>query len=233
MPARNPGFFKFSICSLSAKGFSSHFWTQKWFFVLWRACNRLHNRRSRLLGGEPCVEPAISLHSHHVWLVQWTTRLLPITRDPCSKPLGELRWNRDSPVSVVSLQCFIYCSSPTFLRRQARLLKQQSSINIYSLLPRSETSVFRFRLQQTNRSLPFPLSVANKRKLPFSVTVFRKYRFPLVPFSVWGILETWRHGHGDMEMETWKYGDKKKIRGDLETWAWKHITQNGSPGDFP
>ncbi len=38
-------------------------------------------------GGEPCVEPAISLHSHHVSLVQWTTCLLPVTRDPGSNPL--------------------------------------------------------------------------------------------------------------------------------------------------
>jgi hypothetical protein len=30
--------------------------------------------------GEPCREPAISLHSHHVSLVQWTTRFLPVTR---------------------------------------------------------------------------------------------------------------------------------------------------------
>jgi hypothetical protein len=50
-----------------------------------------------------CGETAISLHSHHVPLVQWTTHLLPITRDPGSNPLGVLMWNRDSPVSVVSL----------------------------------------------------------------------------------------------------------------------------------
>jgi hypothetical protein len=50
-----------------------------------------------------CGEPAISLHSHHVSLVQWTTRLLPVTRDPGSKSLGGLMWNRNSPVSVVSL----------------------------------------------------------------------------------------------------------------------------------
>ncbi len=31
-----------------------------------------------------CGEPAISLHSDHVSLVQWTTRLLPIMRDPGS-----------------------------------------------------------------------------------------------------------------------------------------------------
>ncbi len=35
-----------------------------------------------------CGEPAISLHSHHVSLVQWTTCLLPVTRDPGSNPLG-------------------------------------------------------------------------------------------------------------------------------------------------
>ncbi len=35
-----------------------------------------------------CGEPAISLYSHHVSLVQWTTRLLPITRNPGSNPLG-------------------------------------------------------------------------------------------------------------------------------------------------
>jgi hypothetical protein len=34
-----------------------------------------------------CGEPAISLHSHHV---QWTTRLLTVTRDPGSKPLRGL-----------------------------------------------------------------------------------------------------------------------------------------------
>jgi hypothetical protein len=35
-----------------------------------------------------CGEPAISIHSHHVSLVQLTTRLLPVTRDPGSNPLG-------------------------------------------------------------------------------------------------------------------------------------------------
>jgi hypothetical protein len=36
-----------------------------------------------------------------------------------------------------------------------------------------QTSVLRFRLQQTNG----------------------RYRFPLVPFSICGIPETWRHGN--------------------------------------
>jgi hypothetical protein len=36
--------------------------------------------------GEPYEELAISLHLHHVSLVQWTTGLLPIMRDPGSIP---------------------------------------------------------------------------------------------------------------------------------------------------
>ncbi len=58
------------------------------FHARCRSPFRLHNWQSRLLGGEPCGKPAISLHSHHVSLVQWTTCLLPVTRDPGSNPLG-------------------------------------------------------------------------------------------------------------------------------------------------
>ncbi len=50
-----------------------------------------------------CGEPAISPHSHTVPLVRWSTRLLPVMSDPGSIPNVELMWNRDSPVSVVSL----------------------------------------------------------------------------------------------------------------------------------
>ncbi len=50
-----------------------------------------------------CGEPAIFHDSHHVSLVLWTTCLLPATRDTGSNPLGGLMWNRDSPVSDVSL----------------------------------------------------------------------------------------------------------------------------------
>jgi hypothetical protein len=35
-----------------------------------------------------CPLPAISLLSHHVSLVQWTTRLLLVTSDPGLNPLG-------------------------------------------------------------------------------------------------------------------------------------------------
>jgi hypothetical protein len=37
----------------------------------------------------PCGDPAISLHSHYVSLVQWTTRLLPVMSDPGSNPGGD------------------------------------------------------------------------------------------------------------------------------------------------
>ncbi len=37
-----------------------------------------------------CVEPAISLHSYTVPLVQWSSRLLPVMRDPGSIPRGYL-----------------------------------------------------------------------------------------------------------------------------------------------
>ncbi len=60
--------------------------------------------------GEPCGEPAISLHSYTVPLVQWSTRLLPVMRNPGSIPRGVLMWNRDSPVSVVLLQCPLFAS---------------------------------------------------------------------------------------------------------------------------
>jgi hypothetical protein len=39
----------------------------------------------------PFGHPAISLHSHHVSLVQLTTCLLPVTRDPGSNPQGVLK----------------------------------------------------------------------------------------------------------------------------------------------
>ncbi len=50
---------------------------------------QLHNRESAA-GGEPCGEPAISLHFHHVSMVQWTTCLLPVTRTEVQIPGGYL-----------------------------------------------------------------------------------------------------------------------------------------------
>ncbi len=57
-------------------------------FTLTAGLHSVFTTMESAAGGEPCVELAISLHSHHVSLVQWTTRLLPVTRDLGSKPLG-------------------------------------------------------------------------------------------------------------------------------------------------
>jgi hypothetical protein len=62
----------------------------------------LHNRDSRRLGGSP-VESLQSHCIHTVPLVQGSTWLLPFMRDPGSIPMGVLKWNRDSPVCLVSL----------------------------------------------------------------------------------------------------------------------------------
>ncbi len=55
------------------------------FHARCRSPFRLHNRQLAA-EGESCGEPAISLHSYHVSLVQWTTCLLPVTRDSDSTP---------------------------------------------------------------------------------------------------------------------------------------------------
>ncbi len=57
------------------------------FHALYRSPFLLHNHGVGYWG-EPCGEPAISIHSHHVSLVQLTTHLLPVTRDLGSNPLG-------------------------------------------------------------------------------------------------------------------------------------------------
>ncbi len=59
-----------------------------------------------------------------------------------------------------------------------------------------QTSVFRFRGQQTDGSLSFPLIDCSKQ----TATVFSYFRFRLGNF---GNMETWRHGN----IETWKHGD--------------------------
>jgi hypothetical protein len=58
--------------------------------------------------GEPSGEPAISLHLYTVPLVQRSTHLLPVMRDPGSIPRGVLAWYRDSPDSIVFLQKLVY-----------------------------------------------------------------------------------------------------------------------------
>ncbi len=72
------------------------------FLLPWKnmASSAMHSHTHK---GRICGEPAISLYSYTVLLVQWSAHLLPAMRDPGSIPRGVLMWNRDSPVSVVSL----------------------------------------------------------------------------------------------------------------------------------
>jgi hypothetical protein len=82
----------------------SHTAFLSWFHPRCRSTFWLFDWHSQLLGGEPCGEPAISLHSYTVSLVQWSTRFLPVRRDTGSITRRVLMWNPDSPVGIVSLQ---------------------------------------------------------------------------------------------------------------------------------
>jgi hypothetical protein len=61
-----------------------------------------------VLGHRACGEPAISLHSHHVSLVRWTTRLFPSMRDPGSIPRGYI-----SGTGILLLALSRYIVDPT------------------------------------------------------------------------------------------------------------------------
>jgi hypothetical protein len=52
---------------------------------------------------EYCGDPAISLHSYTVPLIQWSTRLLPVMRDPGSIPRGVLR---ETGILLVALSLY-------------------------------------------------------------------------------------------------------------------------------
>ncbi len=59
-------------------------------------------------------------------------------------------------------------------------------------------------------SFLFPFA-ANEQKFAVSIFCLQKRnescRFPLVPFSVCRVPETWRHGHGDLETWRWRHGN--------------------------
>ncbi len=78
-----------------------------------------------------CGESAISGHWYTVPLVQWSTRLLPIMRDPGSNPRGVLMWNQDSPVSVVSLQTLAYLDNKSHIDTNARPVKSHVCANCH------------------------------------------------------------------------------------------------------
>jgi hypothetical protein len=47
-------------------------------------------------------------------------------------------------------------------------------------------------------------------------------------------METWRHGDGDIDIDTWKHGEMERWRhGDMDMETQRHQTENRSIGDFP
>jgi hypothetical protein len=132
----------------------------------------------------------------------------------------------------------------------------ESAIVDYFIVCRPRKTNFRFRLPQTNFCFPFLFAAnfrfpfpfaanfrfpfpfaSNKRK--FAVSVFRlqltngrltngSCRFPLVPFSVCGIPETWRHKDGDTRLEISRYKHKTWKHGEMETWTWRHGHGHGN-----
>ncbi len=111
-----------------------------------------------------CGEPAISHDSHHVSLVQWTTCLLPTTRDSGSNPLGGLMWNWDSPVSVrnrSALRFFLYVCFPLYWYKFFIILRQKLCISWAflrerkrSLLPPLSSFLFFARKLAIQKVLP-------------------------------------------------------------------------------
>jgi hypothetical protein len=76
-----------------------------------------------------CGEPAISLHSYPVPLVQWSTRFLPVMRDLGSIPRGVHMWNRDYPVNIVLLHWWSgrdWLLWPCLRRASSRIITRQS-----------------------------------------------------------------------------------------------------------
>jgi hypothetical protein len=77
-----------------------------------------------------------------------------------------------------------------------------------------ETAIVDYRLHclPTNK-LPFPFFIKQTETLQYVFSLQQtneSYRFPLVPFSVYGISKTWRHGHkrhGNMERWTRRHGN--------------------------
>jgi hypothetical protein len=88
-------------CKQSKVGLANNFTSPRTFTNTFLRLRDTFLVKPNLLRLLHCVEPAISLHSHHVSLVQWTNPLLPVTRDLGSNPLGGLMWNRDSPVATL------------------------------------------------------------------------------------------------------------------------------------
>ncbi len=125
----------------------------------------------------------------------WSSSWRPTNSWPAG--LSLLRWTSTSSQLIPVL-------ISSFVHRWARLLEQQSSITIY-------------RWPTKKNKLPFSISVCSKQtEVAFSVSSFFHLRNS-------GNMETWRHGHRDMDMASWTWRHGNEHEGiDLKTLAWRH-----------
>jgi hypothetical protein len=65
-----------------------------------------------------CGEPAISLDAYHVSLVQWTTHLFPIMKDPGSIPRGVLTVGAVSIIRFFLLTFLVSAANYSHLGKQ-------------------------------------------------------------------------------------------------------------------
>jgi hypothetical protein len=104
--------------------------------------------------------------------------------------------------------CFF--NSAYYTHRWVRLLKQQSSITEYcSPIKENKLPIFGCCLQQTNGSLPFPLSVCSKQ----------------TEIYMFVYMERGTCGDGNFHLFA--------ANGDIYIYMLPFQTENGSAGDFP
>jgi hypothetical protein len=173
-------------------------WSQTALLSRFHACCwssfLLHNRHSRLLGGSLWRACALTAFTHSS-LVQWSTCLLPVIRDPGSIPRGVM-WNRDSPVNVVSLQfsiSLLFKVNISVTKRIADCWNERRSITLsgqsHIILPKPLIMVF----CSSRDGIPFKINIIKLPGLQFSSTDrFSLLLFPLrirwtIPLVVVGI----------------------------------------------
>ncbi len=112
----------------------SHTAFLSWFHARCKSPFRLHNRRSRLLGRSR-VE---SLQSHFILTMSHRssglTLCFPSQGTWVQMPWGVLMWNRDSPVSVVSLQSIDPCLA---------LVNSHETLPFGNLFPSKNSLIYR------------------------------------------------------------------------------------------
>ncbi len=117
--------------------------------------------------GEPCGEPAISLHSYHVSLVQWTACLLPVRRDPGSNPQGVLMWNWDSPVTVV-LSGYNSLTDSSFFNKKINKIQYYSKSFLFTKTPPQTSQFLSFWLENPLKQCFFSIKSSTRYRIILS-----------------------------------------------------------------